>query len=791
MSQHAHPPGTPSVEHIAFAGLDAAADIRIDPWGIAHLKAGNERDLFFLQGFNAARDRLWQIDLWRKRGLGLLAADFGPGFLAQDYASRLFLYRGDMRAEWDAYSPDAEMICTAFAAGINAFIDLTEREPERLPPEFALLSTRPQHWDAADVVRSRTHGMMRNATSEVVRAHVLHHADLSTDLLRKNIEPFVVPQHHGDVWLPPLHSMNLLRLASADVTFSQARLEATLESAWDWSGVDDENNVVQRHDARPPPSAISEGSNNWAISGTRTHSGRPIVANDPHRVLSLPSLRYLVHLTAPGFDAIGAGEPFLPGISIGHNGTTAFGLTIFYIDQEDVCVYETDPADPERCRIGDEYEPMQHEVEHFTIKDAEPVALRVSFTRHGPVVFADHAAARAIAVRTVWSLPGASPYARSLHAMRASSAQDFMQRVHGWGTPSVNHVCADVKGNFGWIPAGFTPERITFDGLTPVSGALEFDWHNLLDPAAMPTQFNPAKGYVATANTMNLPEGFPHRIGYEWIDDARLTRIEEVMSSMAAHRLEDSNALQTDLVSIPARRIQILLASQAHTPAQALLAEWDCRLAPHSAAAALYGMWWLRYLRPALMRRLVPDDAVRALLGPGDVATLLEALERPDARFGDDPVHARDALLAETLSDAWQACTEQLGHDSALWRWDALQHMIFEHGLSPLVPPETQARLNIGPLSYGGDYSTPMHAATRPRDFRITHGASVRVIIDVGNWDASRCINAPGQSGNPRSPHYGDLAPLWARGDTVPMLYSRAAVEEQTIHQIVLTPALR
>src|ERR1700733_13344107 len=324
-----------SEQHLAIAGLGAPVEIRIDKWGVPHIKAENLPDLFFAQGFNAARDRLWQIDLARKRGLGLLASDFGPGYVAQDRAARLFLYRGEMHAEWEAYGPDARMICTAFADGINAFVGLTEQSADELPPEFATLATRPSRWGPEDVLRTRSHSWMRNALSEVVRANVMSDAGSEMDLLRQNLEPRIKPRAETGVDLAaiPLAVLDVYKMATAPVTFHPDRLAADLESAERWAKVDPRGAVYADQEL--------QGSNNWVVHGSRSATGRPILANDPHRAHAVPSLRYLVHLTAPGLDVIGAGEPILPGIMLGHNGYSAFGLTLFFgPDEEDIYVYE-------------------------------------------------------------------------------------------------------------------------------------------------------------------------------------------------------------------------------------------------------------------------------------------------------------------------------------------------------------------------------------------------------------------------------------------------------------------
>ncbi len=435
------------VEH-HVPGLEQPAEIVIDRWGVAHIRALTRHDVFFVQGWQAARDRLWQLDIWRKRGLGMLAADFGPGFLAQDRASRLFLYRGDMDREWAAYGTgETRDITEAFAAGINAWIALTEAKPALLAPEFAATATRPAQWDAADVVRVRSHGRTRNVLSEVARAQVLARSDMATDLARRSIEPPwspVMPEGIDLGTIPP-DVLDVFKLATNRVDFSAERLAAASADAWRWSKVTDLGDVYE------------QGSNNWAVAGGRTDTGRPILASDPHREHSLPSLRSIVHLTGPGIDAIGAGEPALPGVSLGHNGHAAFGLTIFPMDQEDLYVYETHPDDPCRYRYEGGWEAMRVERETIDVKGAEAQTVELKFTRHGPVVYEDHAGRRAFAVRTVWTEPGTSPYLASLGYLAAKTPEEFAGALAHWGAPSVNQVYADISGNIAWFAAGMAP----------------------------------------------------------------------------------------------------------------------------------------------------------------------------------------------------------------------------------------------------------------------------------------------------------------------------------------------
>ncbi|MCC7009512.1 MAG: penicillin acylase family protein [Acidobacteria bacterium] len=777
-------------EHIEVSGIAAPVDILVDRWGVSHIRASGTADLFFAQGFNAARDRLWQIDLWRKRGLGLLAADFGPGYLAQDRAARLFLDRGDMDAEWAAYGGDARSICEAFVAGVNAYVDVVDRHPDRLPLEFVRLRTRPARWNAADVVRIRTHGWLRNALSEATRAAVMARADAAADRLRLALEPPVVPEPAPGLDLAgmPPDVLDAYRLATAPVTFSAARLGADMADAWRWRAVTPDGDVSL--------AAAAPASNNWAVHGDRTTTGRPVLASDPHRLHAVPSLRHLVHLSAPGLDLIGAVEPHFPGITIGHNEDAAFGLTLFLgPDQEDLHVYEASPDGARSYRYGGGWEPLRLVEETFEIKGAAPIVMPLAFTRHGPVVYEDPTRGRIYALRTVWTEPGTAPYGAALLAMRARTCDEFRTALRRWKAPAVNYVYADRTGSIAWITAGLAPVRRSWDGLLPVPGDGRYEWEGFLDPGLLPSAVNPPAGFVASANAFNLPPSWDRHaapMGYEWDDPSRRDRIDEVLSADRRHSVEASCALQTDVVSLPARRLCALVAplSPADPDAHAaldLLDRWDHRLTADSPAAALFEVWWTRRLRPAVLERLVPDSRTRALLGAGDVGAVLDVLEAGMAGRLDAEPSGFAAMLLATLAEAHRDCRALMGMDAAAWAWGRLQHWRVQHALSVLDPDD--ARFDVGPLAVGGSESTLMKGTYRPSDFRVTLGASVRLVMDVGDWDRSVWINAPGQSGDPRSPHYADLAAPWARGEYVPMLFSEQAVTTGAVTTIRLEPA--
>jgi len=767
-----------------LAGLEHPATIVIDRWGIAHIRAGSDLDAFLVQGFNAARERLWQMDLWRKRGLGLLAGDFGPGYLAQDRATRLFLYRGSMDAEWAAYGPmPTRDIVASFVHGINLWIELTERRPELLAREFARFGTKPQRWDAADVVRIRSHARSGNLLSEVARAHVTARSSVAVDLARKALAPdHEVTASNADLAAIPLDVLDVYKLAIAPVTFSKERVTASLADARRWTKADDFGSVSM--------SEIEEGSNNWVVSGARTESGRPVLANDPHRPYSLPALRYVVHLSAPGLDVIGAGEPNMPGISMGHNAHTAFGLTIFPMDQEDLYVYETDPADPDRYRYDGQWETMRIVRESVPVKGGMAQDATLKFTRHGPVIFEDTAKHRAYAVRTVWSEPGTAAYIASLNYLKSRNVGEFVAATGHWATPPVNHVCADTRGDIAWTVAGKAPQRDGWDGLLPVSGDGSREWHGFVPPEELPRRINPPEAFLATANELNAP-GFPH-LAREENERSRFERICEVLGGQQRHTLPQSMALQNDTVSMPARKLTTVLSALAFDGdaalARGIFLGWDCAITTDAPGAALFEVWFTHCLRPALLDAVAPSSAVRSLIGPGDTETLVALIEHPDERLGANPAAARNRILAQSLAAAMEKCRTLLGGDTAAWSWGTLHRCTFNHSGAALFGPDDEACRSVGPFAVGGSPSTPLYAGYKTESFDVFHGASYRMVLDVGNWDNSRAVNAPGQSGNAASPHYDDHAALWATGEYVPLLFTPAAIDAEGELTIRLNP---
>jgi penicillin G amidase len=772
----------------SVAGLKGPADIVVDHWGIAHIFASNTRDAFFLQGYNAARDRLWQIDLWRKRGLGLLSKSLGLSYIEQDRAARLFLYRGDMDAEWAAYAPDAKDWVYAFVDGVNAYVAEVRNGSKPLPIEFKLTSSQPDDWRAEDVVRIRSHALVSNVTSEVARARIVCAAGLDADRLRRKIQPeghkMVVPQGLNPCDVPADVLKDYL-LATKQVEFNAATEHAQR------AGNSPEGTLVSAIERQ-----ASEGSNNWVIAPSRTETGRPILANDPHRQLGVPSLRYVVGLNSPDLDIIGAGEPAMPGVALGHNENVAFGFTIFYIDQEDLYVYELKKGEPEYYRYKAGWEKMKVIHETIEVKGRPSQEIELRFTRHGPVLASDTKTNRAFALRTVWNEPGLSAYFGSSRLLKAKSWDDFRVASNSWGGPPLNLIFADTAGNIGWAPSGRVPARKNWDGLMPVPGDGRYEWAGFLGKDVLPFSLNPTEGFFATANEMNLPAGYPdeqNRIGFEWSDRSRIDRIKELLRADKKQSIADSMAIQSDSYSTQSRRAIALLASVTSQDAEltktlALLKGWDHDESTSSVPAAIYEVWATKYLGRATVERVTPA-AARALVGNGQLEAVISYLEHPDSALGVDPTAAKNAILLESLESALRELNRRLGPNMDTWAWGRLHHATFEPAVAVLADPQLRAQMTVGPLQTPGSASTPRAQSYDVTDFSVSSGASVRMVMDVGAWDNSVVINTPGQSDDPMSAHYRDLFPLWAQGSYVPLRFSRAAVDRDAEDVIHLIPA--
>lgn len=765
-------------EQFTVEGLQEDVEIRVDSWGVPHIYATTTRDLYVAQGFNAARDRLWQLDYFRRRSLGLLAQAFGERLVPWDRAARRFIYRGDMRAEWLAYANTAKDIAEAFTAGINAYIDLIDAGAVDAPLEFRVLDYQPGRWDPEDIARMRAHTLAFNARQELQRALTLRDWGPEVEELRKVRQPdrpLEVPEGLDlDVLVPEI--LAEYDLGTLPVEFTGADLDAL--------GINGLTNSA-------------DGSNNWVLGPSRTSTGRAIVANDPHRITTvLPSLRYIAHLSGPEFDVIGAGEPILPGISIGHNGKIAFGLTIFAIDQEDLFVHALEPGNPRRYRSGDDWVSFERVTEVIPVRGGEDVDVELEFSRQGPVIYRNDERGVAVSLGAAWLHAGAAPYLGSVEYMRANSIEDFLAAMNRWATPPENQIVADSEGRIAWRPGGLIPRRANWDGTMPVPGDGRYEWDGFYSNDVLPMRLEPESDYVATANQMLLDDDHPSdlHVSYDWYAPHRALRAAEAIEAHGRFSVREAFDLQNDDLSVAAREVIEGLAGypefSGHDLGRALI-EWDFRMSTDSRAALVWERWWWKHFLPELFR-----ERLREL---GHEATTDEALRVLLPDFNPDRDHRgglrelwrlRDTdeqLLRRLIASSLDGAAEDLDGDLAGKVWGDVHLAFAQHPLAELLMAagveESLVRTHQLPKSGAAEtVGMGMYAA----DYRHMAGSTFRISVDVGNWDESLALNAPGQSGDLEGGATQALFRDWIAGTPFPLLYSRERVEAETARVIRL-----
>ncbi|HSH76557.1 MAG TPA: penicillin acylase family protein, partial [Longimicrobiales bacterium] len=712
---------------IDIPALQADVEVIRDPWGVPHVYASNLDDLFFAQGFVQAQDRLWQMDMYRRAGEGRLAEILGPEALEHDRAARLFKYRGPWSdAEFSSYHPDGRRILESFSSGVNAYIDHATAAGE-LPVEYELTGLTPLRWSAeTPLLRIATAMPTGDARRELRLAQQVSELGPEEANLRARPTPY------RDLVVPRGVDYSII---TDDVIgglggFAGTIVRPPLVAPYDgWSGALASANLGAQEN--------SPGSNNWAISGRLTASGQVIVANDPHRNVANPSLRYIVHLDAPGWTAIGSTEPVLPGVAIGHNGRVAWGLTIVGTDQSDVYVETVNPENPNQVLHNGNWEDLRVEYDTVQVLGGGREIIELKFSRHGPIFYEDSENRRAYAMRSTMHEPGTTGYLGSLRLNGVSSCPEFIEQLAYWKAPTENMVCGDVDGNISWQASALSPRREGWHGRLPVPGTGGFEWTGFRDD--LPAELNPERGWVATANH----DIHVHAPGYDpplFFKTAgtfdRWERLRTVMPTLTAVTVEDMKRLQHDAYSASAEESLDLFRGWEATDAQLErhrqeIAAWDGIYARESRAAAIFGQ----------LRRLVPADG---------------------AGTGAEPFDAESALRT-----AVQGLRQEQGDDPAQWRWGRTNRSEFPHDLVSAYDLPAAERL-------GGANTV---AAV---------GATYREIIDFSNLDGSVATNAPGQSGRPGSPFYGNLIDNWADQQYFPLSFSREAVEANARYRLLL-----
>jgi penicillin G amidase len=714
-------------------GLHAPVQVTRDRWGIPHITAQSAEDLFLAQGYVAAQDRLWQLEMWRRTAEGRLAEVVGPEAVGRDRIARLLKYRGAMDdAELSSYHPDGRRLMTAFVTGINAFI---AGHAENLPVEFVLTGIKPTPWTLETLtLRQVTFG---DATAELQLAQSVARSGAAEANRRRNPDPW------DELTVPEGLDVSGIDDAVIAATRTGGRVTSPeiLPAYRSLLPLAIGKAFTRRQSAEgmPPHAEIVEpGSNNWVVGGVMSATGKPVVANDPHREVTLPSLRYIVHLSAPGWNVIGASEPPFLGVAVGHNDRVAWGLTIVGTDQHDVFVEEVNPANANEVRWNGRWEPLHIVRETIGVKGAQAQTLELKFSRHGPIFYEDRARHRAYALRTALLEPGTGAYLGALRLNQARNCREFLDAALFWKAPSENLICGDVDGNISWQASALTPARKGWVGRVPVPGTGRYEWQGFRRD--LPREYNPGTGFIVTANNNIQPKEYSPPLMFKNADTRfdRITRLQQLLTPERRYSLEDHQRIQHDAFSLRAAadlpRFKGWTSSDPEVErARGLLAAWDAVYRKDSIEAAMYETW-------------------RSTLRPNEQSS-------PDAR----------ADLDEGLRRAIARLTESQGRDWSGWRWGRMHARAFPHPLVKQFDLPTMER--------------PGGAGTVAAD-----GATYREVLDVSDWDRSVVTNVPGQSGQPGSPYYGNLLALWAENQYFPLAFSKKAVEANAAHRLTLKP---
>jgi penicillin amidase len=759
---------------IAVAGLQRPVEVIRDGWGVPHIFARSARDLFFAQGFVHAQDRLWQMELNRRTASGRLSEVFGEATLATDRFLRTIGLRRAAETHLATLSRRARDMLEAYAAGVNASIAASRG---RLPIEFLILGFAPEPWTPADTL---AYGKLM--------AWVLG-GDWRSEILRQQlVERFgdgalerLMPDYPASPVIVPGARADTARTVAATSGLSEPG-PATLAPP-DGSTLPGWSAIAGAIGALP-------GSNNWVVAGDRTATTRPLLANDPHLEAQMPAVWYLMHLTGGPYDVAGATFPGVPGVIIGHNRDIAWGVTNANPDVQDLYIERFHPQDPNRYLFKGEW--LQATVIRETIRvkgRTDPVVEPVRITRHGPILNnVVRGLGQFLALR--WTALDSSAIIDAVDGInRASSWDEFREALRAWDTPAQNFVFAHRNGEIGYQLPGRIPVRARGGGALPAPGWTgEYEWTGTLPFDVLPSVHR-STGVVVTANNRIAPPGYAHVLGRDWDPGFRALRIGEMLAS-GSQTVETTERIQTDVTSIPGRAVVAVLRSEtiADPSLRSLfkeLAAWDGVLSPASRSAALYEAFVDALIRELFKGPL--DDAtfaryVRHYQAP--TVAMLALLRDPASGWWRGE---RSRLIERAFREAVQTLERRLGPDRRRWRWGRLHQPVFVH---PLGRVKAFAWIfNTTPPETGGDAFTVNQGAFNPEEpFGQVIVASYRQILDPSNWDRSRVIHTTGQSGLPFHPHYRDFAARWARGEYVPLLFSRRAIEQAAEATLVLEP---
>ena len=727
---------------IELAGLGAAVEVLRDRHGIPHIFAASLEDAHFALGFVHAQDRLWQMEINRRIGSGRLSEVLGAGALEADRFMRTLGLRRVAEANLRGYDEETRRLLDAYAAGVNAFL---ATDPV-LPPEFLLLDVAPEPWSALDSIvwtKVMAWDLAGNYRSELLRMR------LSRTLSLERIQE-LLPPYPGDAAVP-----------LPDLKALYSAMEKT-----------------------PPPAPVFSqagalgASNSWVVAGSRTASGKPLLANDPHLGLTAPPVWYFAHLHAPGMDAIGATLPGVPAILVGRNERIAWGLTNTGADVQDLYLE----------RLGSPF--AEHE-EVIKVKGAPDERVNVRRSRHGPIVSdvsrsALDATPRGFALALAWTALAEDDLTMqaALRLSRAGNWTQFLAAGRTLHAPPQSASYADVEGNIGFVAAGRVPLRKAANdlrGLAPAPGWDErYDWSGYIPFEELPQALNPAEGQVVLANHKVVPPRYRHHITAEWQPPYRARRIQELLSKKEKFELADFRRMQGDVVSLAVRDLLPYFKSP-------LLQGWDGTMAAERREPLIMAAWWRELARALYADEL--GEAFRANWASRAVFT--HNVLSGQSHWCDDvrtaPTETCEQLLAVSYQRALQDLEKRYGREL---NWGEAH--VARHRHRPFTRQPWLARIFDIRVPSGGDAYTVNAGASDFNDeaepFANRHAPSLRMIADLADPQASVFIHSGGQSGNPLSAHYRSFAEPWARGEYVPMVTERRRLEAAGVQRLVLTP---
>ncbi|MCA3241250.1 MAG: penicillin acylase family protein [Rubrivivax sp.] len=757
---------------LALAGARGEIRIERDAHGIPTIVAADRLDAYYGLGVVHAQDRLWQLETHRRIGSGSTAEAFGPAALETDRFLRALGVRRAAEAQWARAPAATREALQAYAAGINAVV---AAGGQARAPEFLLLGLQPGRWEGADSLAwaiMMAWDLGGNWNNELLRLR------LALQLPSARVEQ-LMPPYPGHA--PPVAVDYAALYRSMGLT--PQKLAA----------------LTQGFEAAPESGVEGVGSNNWVLAGSRTATGAPLLANDPHLKLTSPALWYFARLKAPGLDVAGATMPGLPFVVLGQNADIAWGFTNTGPDVQDLYLEQVDPADPNRVRTPAGYEPLELRTETLRVKGQPDVSMTLRRSRHGPVVSdvgtmgdvlggkAGQAGTHLLALRWTALDADADPVGAGLALQAAGSVDAFFAGTRGFVAPMQSMVVAERAGGIGLIAPGRVPLRgpeHDLKGHVPALGwDARYDWMGWVPEAETPRQRNPAIGWIATANQRIVGPGYAHHLTHDWALPYRHQRIEQLLESRPKHSLADLQAMQMDEVSLAAKRLlpHLAKAGPSHALAAAARAQlegFDGRMAADRAAPLILWAW-----QRQLAKGLFADDVgaafyERHLSGRNFQDTLEAVLARDDAGWCDDRstpatetcAQQNDAALARALDEL----SARFGLDVAAWRWGDAHRVHAEH--RPFSRVGGLDRLFELRVPMGGDTHTvsATRVGLRPERrtgalFHIDHSASLRAVYDLGDRSKSGVVHSSGQSGIVFSPRYRDLIGPWARGELVPL----------------------